>query len=145
MGRSGVTLAEVVLAIGFLAVVMLSLLTVFTRLLGSQTQTAHQVVARCLAQRVLEEAVQDGPPLWGVADPTQPTTVELHVQDSETREKYTYWVRASLLRDAPPATPMGKLYLVEVEVTWWTDQPGQTRRETGKLSLKTGRAVYVEE
>lgn len=63
-------MAEIIFALGILAVITLALLTLFTKLPGSQSKTGRDAVARALADSVLEQAVLDGPPFWGVPDPS---------------------------------------------------------------------------
>lgn len=145
MRRRALTLAEVVVAIGILAVAGLAVIAVFAKLVGAQSKSGHQVVARLLADQVLEEASLAGPPNWGATDITEPQIREFQLQGAPAPVPFKYRLTPTLLRDAPPANPMGKLYGLKVDVWWETDEPGQSVRDKGRLSLTAHRVVYIEE
>lgn len=141
--RSGVTLAEVVLAIGVLAIVGLTIIGVFTKLLGSQSKSSHDTVGRFILEAVAERAVLAGPPNWGMTDPDkwEKETTFIHSVDAEVTFEHTIPVRLAL-KDAPATNPMGKLYFIEIHVRWWN---GVAHAGMGQSELSTTRVVYVGE
>ncbi len=140
----GLTVAETVLAIGLLAIAGLALLAVFTRLLSSQSATSYHEVAQYFASTVLQTAVHQGPPLWGMSDLSKEETALLYVQDSDHPAPFRYKVIPVLLKAAPASSPMGDLYLVKVQVSWSPPNSTATSVGMGTSTLTLERAVYIE-
>ena len=143
MRRAGLTLAEVVVAIGILAVAGLAIISVFAKLVTSQSKSGYQTVARMLAQEVLEEASIAGPPLWGMTDPTQELTRSYRMQSSPEPVPFSYKLSVSSVRLLEYPDPMGEIYQLEVDVWWFGEGPNAGRTDLGRTSLKGFRQVYV--
>ncbi len=138
-----VTLSEVVIAVGILAIMALSVIAVFTHLLNSAAKTTDLTAGRVFAQRVLDRAVRSGPPNWGFPGGTG--SQEITTQDRHTSTTFVYTVTPALLRsDTGLAGTAREFYFVEVQVTWWGTDPDQARPEIGKLSTSLGQAVSFE-
>ena len=136
----GVTLSEVVLALGVLAIVGLTVIGVFTKLMGSQSKSSHATVGRFLMESVAERVSLSGPPDWGVTG-DQTESVYIHSQDQKVT--FTYRIPSYFaLKKAPVSNPMGTLYFVNIEIEWWG---GDDRIEVGKTKLATSRVIYVED
>lgn len=145
MGKKAPTLAEVVVAVGLLAVVALPLIGLFAKLLGSQSKTTHFTVANFVSNKVAERAVLAGPPNWGMNDISMPQTESTRIHHQSAMVNFSYRIIPSVLAPAPAQNPMGRLYLLEIELNWWSDDPELMRIEHGKTSVKTARVVYIEE
>lgn len=142
MGKArGLTLAELVVAIGMLGIVSITVAGVFTHLLNSSSKTTDLTAARVLAGQILDKAVRAGPPTFGHANLLD-NPVRLKSQDAQTQTEYIYNIYPSPLKNdglIPGVTR--RLYFVEVEVTWSADG---YRAEQGKLSTKLSQAVHYE-
>ncbi len=135
------TLAEVILALGLLAVVGLIVVGVFTKSMGAQSKSSHATVGRLLAESIAEKAVLIGPPNWGMADIDIPETETVRLQNSDSEETYTYDIDEFVVRGATATNSLGVLYLIEITVSWWGEDD---RVGMGKNFVKTARVVYHE-
>ena len=143
--RRGLTLAEVVVAIGILAVAGLSVLAVFVKMVGAQSKSGHQVVARLLAEQVLEESCLAGPPNWGLTDPSEEQIREFQLEGAPEPIPFRYKLGWKVLRQSEGLSQMGALYGLDVTVTWEQEVAGQPSREKGRSSHTAHRVVYIEQ
>ncbi len=142
MPSRGLTLAEVVVALGLLGVVMVSTVLLFLSLQSSSSKTGDLTPALAYAQSQLDAAAQAGPPDWGGLQGQR----QLYSHDERSQTTFAHQLTVTHLY-SPPTTPlpMGDLYRLEVEVYWWSDTPGASRRGHGRLSTRLGRVVFVEQ
>ena len=140
--KRGLTLAETVLAIGFLAVIAISMAGVFTHLLNSSAKGNDLTAGRLLAQKVLDRAARSGPPSWGFTSITN-VAQDITTHDSRTQTTFVYnLIPSSLKQDTGLPGTIRELYFLEVTVTWWNDE---TRAEFGELRTTLGQSVLVEQ
>lgn len=137
------TLMEVVVATGLIAVISLLAIGVIVRLLTIGGKTAHQTAAALLAQEYLSNAAAAGPPYWGFkgTDPatwTGSRSLVLPNEDSATR--FDYKIEAIRLRRS--LEDLGSVYQVTITV-WWTGSEPGVRAGLGKTSLTDTRTVYL--
>lgn len=143
--RQGLTLAETVLALGLLTTIALAVIGVFSKLLTAGVKNADQSVGRALAEKVLDRALQEGPPGWGVGSGS--TQINLYSHDNYSGTSFTYSVTPVRLTTPKPTYPMGNVYHVQVEVYWWNGAHDGTgsRREVGKLWTRIEQLRYYED
>lgn len=151
---SGLSLIEVVVAIGVFSVATLGVLLALTRVMMAQSGSSHQTLGRLVADSVLSEATLAGPPNWGNPDPSVPVqTRRVRVGQNDRLEDFSFRVTAvpvpstnesgGALFALGPA--MGALYQVEVQV-WWNSDAGPTGAvELGKQELTLRKVVYIED
>lgn len=118
-GRSGLTLAELVLALGLTVAVLISVAVVMSRGLSWLRQTRHRTVAQSAARDVLERVRLAGPaalPPDGVFDGKIPTPrvgsfpPDPYFSIVESERLYTIRVAVSTVRPG--------LRSVQVDVSW---------------------------
>ena len=143
VGDRGLTLIEIMVAIGLVSVITLLVVGTLARLLNTGGKTAHQIAANMLALEILETAAAAGPPKWGfssslIADQEGERNLMLPGENSSTAFKYK--LDTLLLRKSPD--DLGTLTQITVTVWWWGEQPSH-RSELGKTTVQHSRTVYV--
>lgn len=151
MGRSrviarsrGLTVAEVVVAIGVLAIMLVTTLLLFTQLMASTTKNNLVNLGSLYADRILEQMVASpnpAPPAFSALTTGEESVVS-HGDGRSTT--FAYRVEATSLT---PVQEPGEQWLLEVEVHWWhadPNTPNQDRRGYGRLSTKQRRMVYIK-
>ena len=155
--RRGLTMGEMVIAVGLLGIIVVFIAALFVRLLTSSTKGSHQTVGVMFAQRRLDAAQRTGPPYWGAENPLTKTGVGdyrestsgnegVYFQDDQSQTEFYYRFEAALIR----SKPMGDLYRLKCDVAWWpstqavADKAKTTdvRREMGKQSVSLSRVFY---
>ena len=145
---SGFSLAEVLLAIGTLALVILTILALVIALnRGSRKSidtSAAQYAADQIMNLVVERAQRANGTLhtsfWGTD-----TTVEGSVLNNQT--EFFYKLDATTVRDTAGQPFNGsnlannRLKLVQVELYWWNPAPTSTRTGYGKLTTTVTRLI----
>jgi type II secretory pathway pseudopilin PulG len=139
----GLTLAEVIVAIGILSVVLVAVITLFTQLVSSTTKNNLLNLGTLYADRILEQSVKNarvgGPAFAPVT--TGEESIVSHGDEAATR--FAYRVEATRLSDPDP----GEKWFLKIQVQWWhdnPDDPAQARAGYGKLSTTQGRLVYIK-
>lgn len=136
--RVGLSLAEIVLAIGLLAILITVMIGLFLRLNLGATKTLDRTMALELANRILEEHAGNSPQTWNI---------EARFRSGEGVGRapldFEYKLDATLLSE--PNNPMGDLYRLDADVSWWpeVDKAGP-RRDYGMLHLRLSRVVFVQ-
>jgi hypothetical protein len=149
--KRGLTLSEVVMALGVMTALSLVIVAVFTKLLISSTKNTDLTTANLLARSILDQTVRKGPG----QNPNEPdfhkfTTpgekVSLSTNNKNSKTKFVYEVRSQRITNEADST-LGNLYNVEVIVSWWSDEADESnsRADYGKLSTQISRTVYVKE
>lgn len=143
---SGLTLAEVVLSVGFLTIIGVTIAGVFIHLLSASAKTSDLTAGRSLARRVLDRAVRAGPPDWGYPTlTTQPDDSKtgsevLVTQATQTSSEFDFTLRWKPLKTPDTGVPgvSREIYYIEVEVSWWEDA---SRAEMGMLTTKISQVA----
>ena len=161
----GLSIAELLVASGLLAMVLVTVMTLFGQLIKNTEKNAllaagavfaDGVIDRfsALAQKNLDSKANpalyegfDTPPLSVVGGDCVLENAEglLNVErdGKDGATKYLYSVNAQLL----PAVKNGQLWKVDVEVRWWqdkTDNPAQAHAGMGNMNVKRSAIVYLE-
>jgi len=135
--RVGLSLAEIMLAIGLLAILITVLIGLFLRLNLGATKTLDRTMALELANRILEEHSANSPQTWNFQDRFRSEAIGRAPLDFE------YKLDATLL--SATNNPMGDLYRLDVDVSWWPEvDKSRPRRDYGVLSLRLSRVVFVQ-
>lgn len=142
-GKRALTLMEIVISIGLVAVITLFVVGVLSRILITGGKTAHQTAANLLAEEILEAAAVDGPPGWSF-DSTDRTTWEgrreLLLPGEKSITPFHYRLEELTLRDADE--DLGTFHQISVKV-WWTGEEPEYRPDLGKTYVEVFRRVYV--
>ena len=140
--RTGLTLAELMIAIALLLVVTVIVIGLFLKLMTASTKGLDQTVALDIAQNKLDQAAQSSASKWLIYNS------EAHsVSDSRTPTIFHYVMTADeLTATVPGSNTMGDMYKLDLEVYWWPEEDKRvsTRHEMGRLSVKLSRIVYIE-
>lgn len=141
--RNGFTVAELIVAIGFLAIIAVVVIGLFVRLTSSSSKSADQSVALEVASRLLDEYAGASPESWKTAS----NQLDLQTRDPGARTTFYYRFRSKQIDDTKSL--MGDLYRLDVDVYWWPDDPKNlsktpNRRDYGKLQVHLARVVFVE-
>lgn len=126
----GLTLAEIIIAMGLLAFGALSVVAVFLALLQSSAKNREQAMAELLAESLLEKAASIGPPDWGV-DERLGERLEAQLEADGT--KFFYQVEAQPV--SPKSSPWeGEPWRLTVTVGWWL-QDEAPRLESSRVGF----------
>ena len=139
----GLTVAEVVVAIGILGILLVSIISLFIQLMASNTKNNLVNLGTLYADRILEQTVRNpdpGDPAFPVYRSGQESIVS---HGDETTTTFAYRLESTKLSGPDP----GEQWLVKLEVQWWHADPNDASRIQagfGKLSTKQQRLVYVK-
>lgn len=141
--RNAFTVLELVVAIGFLAIIAVVVIGLFVRLTTSSSKSADQSVALEVASRLLDEYSGASPETWKGVSNRQ----DLQTRDPGSTTTFYYRFRSKQIDDTKSL--MGDLYRLDVDVYWWPDDPTKltktpNRRDYGKLEVHLARVVFVE-
>lgn len=146
--KMGLSLLEVVVAVGVLAVAALGIIAALTRIVVAQGTSSHQTVAHIIGDSALRDAAIAGPPedsdyIAGVVQ-----SKYVRVGQTDALAEFQYQV---VYRRLPPyvgeesGPDMGRMWQFRVLV-WWNSQDGpESAVERGQQRLSVGRMVYIEE
>ena len=141
--KGGLTLMEIVISIGLVAVITLFVVGVLSRILLTGGKTAHQTAANLLAEELLESAAVDGPPNWSFPSADRKTWEgqrELLLPGEKSNTPFRYRLTELTLRDADE--DLGTFHQIVVKV-WWTADEGEYHPDLGKTYVEVYRNVYV--
>lgn len=144
----GLTIGELVMATGLLALMVVTVLVLFGQMLDATNKNALVAQGSFFTETVIEREI------YALAryhrDPSLPAVAHsltgsdwISFTDEENQTEFSYRV------DSTPVsfggTEMGISYSVSAEVRWWQSSQGdaQTRHGMGKMYLKRSRIVYV--
>ncbi|MBS2036743.1 hypothetical protein JST97_17265 [bacterium] len=134
MKRWGLTLAEFVLALGLMAILLVMVGGLMTRLVAASNKSGDLSAGMELAQRVLNDVV-----LRGTYDTSQAlTTYTLYSHNDQVVTEFTYQVTSTpvAVPDSPPS------YFVVVDTWWWgAGATHDSRANMGKLHARLSRLV----
>lgn len=137
-------MAEILIALSLLAVLAVTVIGVFSKLLLAGSKDAHREVGLRLAEKHLSQAARTGPPDWGGgtgAGRSYNGKARLAAERDGLTTEYLYSVRVN----EEERTPLGILEKVRVDVEWWPSSTGadKMRREQGRLSVSLEQLVYT--
>lgn len=138
----GLTIGELVIASGLLAMMVVTVMVFFGRMLESTTKSALVSQATFFAETIIEREMYQLQESAGSFVATYSHDWITHSDDTN-KTKFVYRVESTAL-DA--GTPMGQNYVIQVEVRWWTDDAhgeSKNRLGYGKMHIKRSRVVYV--
>lgn len=143
IGRRAFTVAEIVIAIGFLAIIAVVVIGLFVRLTASSSKSADQTVALQVADRLLEEYAGATPSVW------KELSNQVDLQTRAPGLETTFFYRLQFQQIDPGNSLMGALYRLDVDVSWWSDEAQNlrarsSRRDYGMLQVHLARAVFLE-
>lgn len=133
MKRRAFSLLETVLALGLLAMMMVTLGGLFLRLLGSSDKSGDTSAGLQLADSILEQAIRakdfDPPPLDG--------KISIYTHDAGAPQEFSYRLTstATVVTAGQPA-----IYYMDVHV-WWNQPRGSNRLGQGRLEAGVSRLV----
>ncbi len=134
------TIAELIVAIGLLAIIAVVIIGLFVRLTTSSSKSVDQSVAMEVANRFLDEYVDASPSQWDAVN----SNVQLQTHDPVSKTTFYYKLRHRLV--SSPAAQMGDLYRLDMAVSWCPNaDPNLPRRDYGKLQVHLSRLVFVED
>lgn len=128
------------MSLWLVAFIAATLLGLFVYLAKTSKLANERASAEFLADRVLEQAIAVGPPVWGLEDESDLAEV-LESPPGEDATPLTYQL---VVREVGRAR-LGRLFSLEVNV-WWAPGGDATRGvERGRGTLFRERKVYVED
>lgn len=140
---TGLTLSEVVVALGILTFVALVIIGVFLVLIKASAKNREQAMAELLTESLLERATAAGPPTWGVEGQTG---VRLEATLQEDGARFFYQVESTYIPPDVTVTEAGQCWEVTVSVGWWveaSDSLEGAREGFGNRYVKGVRTVYL--
>ena len=138
----GLTLAELMFAMGLIGIIMVFVIGLGVQLTNSSTKGVDQTIAMEIAQRLINQAAKTDPSTW----PTATMAENITVTDPRTPTAFYYTCTNTMLSDYNKE-PMGDLHQYQVTVFWWPNQStssSTSRSGYGKLSVRLSRVLYVE-
>ena len=141
--RSAFTVAELIVAIGFLAIIAVAVIGLFVRLTASSSKSADQSVALEVANKLLDGYAAATPSVW------KDVSSQLDLQTRAPGLQTTFYYRFQFKQIDPGNSLMGDLYRLDVDVYWWPPDPqnlqsSPNRRDYGKLQVHLARVVFLE-
>ena len=137
------------MATGLLGVLGVIVIGIFSRLLFSSAKSGDQMAARLLARGVLERALREGPPNWGVKGNLSNAGGKgnLYTHDNMSQTDFVYQVTPHRITTPQTTAAMGDLWEVRVVVSWWraTADPNASREGMGRVSTELSRSVYYRQ
>ncbi|MBS2035832.1 hypothetical protein JST97_12660 [bacterium] len=129
---------EILLAVMLTAVLVVSVMVVLTQLMAGAQKSNDLAGGAVVAERILNELVNQP----GTAAP--PTAKGVLVT-GETGDRVTEYHYATDSKVVDDSSPVGKSYLVTVDVWWEVPSKDASRANVGKLSTRLSRLVYRSE
>lgn len=161
--QGGLSIAELLVASGLLAVVLVTVMTLFGQLLKNTNKNSMLTAGAFFADGIIEKFTNEaqirvqslgnaayGFELPGFTRAGSSCTLEngegyLNVERLDNATKYLYRLEAERL-DGFAAADKGQLWKLTAEVRWWqadTTSPEQARSGMGNLSVERSRIVYL--
>lgn len=129
-------MAELVLALGLLATILISVVGLFMSLLSSSTKTSNLTVGQYFAQQKLEEAVLTGYLTDSGSDN------EIYSMDATRKTHFAYRVQSTAISGYHNDQGYRGGYYVQVSVYWWNGELNEARAGQGLLYTSLGRFCY---
>lgn len=150
--QRGFSLTELVLSVFILALALIFIIAVFTKMLAATSKGADMTVATYLAQSELDRMLNDPVRLRDIVNNTSGDlyagaynlAYTTDFTDSLNRTTYYFQITARPLISDPHTTER-QLYYVEANVYWWGESPDAVREGLGKTSLRLSRLYYLRD
>lgn len=143
----GLSVLEVVVSVGIVAIAGLGLIAALTRAMIAQSSTSHQTVARVLAESQAQDALLAGPPNWSRRDVSEQVFHKRVGQNNEPADFFYDIIPKKVVKpdSLSPGPDMGDLWEVQVKIWWNADEGGpQGAIERGTQTLTVTRVAYVQ-
>ena len=143
--RQGLTIGELIIASGLLALMVVTVMVLFGQMLDSTTKNALVSQGTFFAETVIEREIYRLHDTSGTVVPAIYSQDWISVTDDANKTQFLYRVESSVA-DLGLSADMGHTFSIKVEVRWWSDDmngEAQNRRGFGKMYLKRSRMVYV--
>lgn len=134
-GQRALTMIEILLAILLTAVLIVSVLVVLTQLMAGSQKSNDLAGGAIVAERLLGEIVNRP----GSTPPPPSQGVLITGASGERVTEYHYSTDTRALDDS---SPVGKSYLVTVDVWWQLPDKDSHRANVGKLTTRLSRVIY---
>lgn len=131
----GLTMIEILLAILLTAVLIVSVMVVLTQLMAGSQKSNDLAGGAVVAERLLSEIVNQP----GSAPPGLVQGVLVTGAAGDRVTEYHYTTDTRVVDDS---SPVGKSYLVTVDVWWQVPGKDSTRANVGKLTTRLSRLIY---
>jgi len=132
--RTALTLMETVVALGILALLLVSSAAFFTRMLWSSDKSGDQSAGFQLAERILQESIDQ----QAFDLPPTDRQVRLYTHDAGQQTEFTYRLTSTPVYLPQCSAPS---YALDVHVRWFGGGPGETRSGRGLLEAHLHRLV----
>ena len=136
MKKRGLSLVELILAMGILSIAIVLIVGLFLSLLRSSTKTADLTTGMFFGREKLREVIEHDQ-YWPV--PADQAT-GLYTTDAATQTEFFSRVSSTPLSGSAPDYKGG--YYISVDVWWWSAAPGQQRTGQGVLSTRVSQFYY---
>lgn len=150
--QRGFSLTELVLSVFILALALIFIIAVFTKMLAATSKGADMTVATYLAQSELDKMLNDPVRLRDIVNNTTSSFLYTGASnlayttdftDSLNRTTYYFQITAQpLINDAFTER---QLYYVEANVYWWEESPDAVREGLGRTHLRLSRLYYLRD
>ncbi len=131
----GLTMIEILLAILLTSVVIIAVMVVLTQLMAGAQKSNDLAGGAVVAERLLSEVVN-------APGSAPPALVQGVLVTGETGDRITEYHYATDTRVVDDSSPVGKSYLVTVDVWWEVPSKDGTRANVGKLTTRLSRVIY---
>lgn len=163
--NAGLTIAELLVASSLLAMVLVTVMTLFGQLLKSTQKNSLMSAGTFFADGVIEHFTSEAQAHLSAQADNSPYGFELpsftragdictlengegflNVERNDDSTKYLYRLEAERI-DGFAGNANGQFWKVQAEVRWWqkdTNNPAKSRAGMGDLKVKRTRLVYLE-
>lgn len=148
-GTRGMTVGELVVATGLLAMMVVTVIVLFGQMLDATAKNALLAQGSFFAESVIERELYDLSkfhlnPGNAAVNHGNTSSDWISFNDEANQTEFSYRVESSPAQ-ITSNTDMGVCYAVVVEVRWWQSSQGAARSRygMGKMYLKRSRIVYV--
>lgn len=146
--QDGFSLTELIFSILVLALAMIFIIGVFTKMLSATSKGQDMTVATYLAQSELDRMLNDPARLRDIANNTTAniytggSNLAYNATFTDSLNKTTYFFQITAQPLIAAATEQ-QLYFVDVNVYWWGNNPEGIREGIGRTNLRLSRLYYL--
>ena len=151
-GRRGLTIGELVVAIGLLATALVTVMVLFGQILEVTTKNSMVSQDSFVADQLLEEETAylrrarraSNNPMLDHTPPAQKITLRFRAEEENV--EYLYRVGAYTVDGQNYSDQLGQVFRIELDVRWWqeTGVAEKTRSGYGRTSLQRMKIVYAQ-
>ncbi len=154
--RTGLTIAELMVASGLLSIVLVTILALFFQLIRNSNKNALMSAGSFFADSVMERQVEQAKARMEILTDNRDDVFDtdlyplegsgmLSISANDPKTEYLYRVEVERLDQGLTADP-GQLWALEVEVRWWQESASgeaEARAGMGRMDLTRGKIVYL--